>query len=434
MRRSFALVLAFGLLAAAVSRAAAQGSLLDSANAARAAWRRVGLSQRAGLADSAWQDATRARALWPVQPAFEEGFARMAAKRGDVPALTASLERLTVLEAGADIASDSAVGALAKREGRVRDALDRLNTALAPPRRGGDLFASTPDTGFFPEGIDADARTRTIYLTSLRDRQVAVLTDGQLRPLLAANASVGSVVGVRVDTVRGVLWLTTAKLPFARPIPGGDTLRAELLRVGMADGRIERRWRLGDGTGVPGELTLAASGDVFVSDGTKARIYRLRAGGDTLETTTHAWLRSPQGIVVRDDGAVAWVADWSHGILRWDLATGEMQRVREPDGATLVGIDGLRAYKGRLIGIQNGISPSRVVDIVLDRDGRRATTIFTIDRERPYAGDITVGTLLGDTYVFVSSSQWPWFDDDGKRTDDRPLPSVVLRAVALRRR
>lgn len=425
---------ACALLLVVSSRPQAQATLLDSANEGRAAWQRAALAQRAGLADSAWREVGRARAAWPVQPAFEEAYARMAARRGDVGALVASLARLTALEAGAELLEDTTLAALSQRESKVREARTRLEGALAPPRRTGDLFASDPDTAFFPEGIDIDARTRTVYITSVRQRQVAVLGDGQLRPLLAAGTAVGAIIGVRVDTVRGVLWLTTAKLPHARPIPGGDTLRAELLRVRMSDGAIERRWRLGDGTGVPGELTLAASGDVFVSDGVKACIYRLRSGGDTLETTRHALLRSPQGIVVRDDGAIAWIADWSHGVLRWDLATGEMQRVREPDGATLVGLDGMRGYKGRLIGIQNGIAPSRVVDIVLDRDGRRATTIFTIDRERPYAGDITVGTIIGDTYVFVSSSQWPWFDDDGKRIDARPLPGVVLRAVALRRR
>ncbi len=432
MRSRIALVAA--LLPVVASALQSQATLLDSANAGRDAWRRAAVAQRAGLADSAWHELARARALWPMQPAFEEGYARLAARRGDVSALAASLDRLTVLEAGASLLDDSTVAAIVQREGRVRDARTRLDAALAPPRRGGDLFASDPDTTFFPEGIDIDARTRTLYLTSVRQRQVAVLGDGQLRPLLAADAQVGAVLGVRVDTARSVLWLATAKLPFARAIPGGDSLHAELLRVRMADGVIERRWRLGDGKGVPGELTLAASGDLFVSDAVAARIYRLRSGADTLETTVHPLLRSPQGIVVRDDGAVAWVADWSHGVLRWDLATGEMQRVREPDGQTLIGIDGMRGYKGRLIGIQNGIAPSRVVDIVLDRDGRRAINIFTIDRERPYAGDITVGTIVGDSFVFVSSSQWPWFDDDGKRTDAHALPGVVIRAVALRRR
>jgi hypothetical protein len=416
----------------------AQTTLGDSAPAraaqARAAWRRAAAAQRAGLPDSAWREVNRARDAWPVQPAYEEGVARLAARRGDANALVASLDRLARLEGGANVIEDTGLVAFAGRDDAVRRARTRVLEAIAPPRRGGDLFASAPDTTFWPEGIDVDARTRTVYVTSIRQRQVAVLADGGLRPLLASDAHVGAVLGVRVDTTRGVLWLATARFPYARPDAAADSLGAELLRVRMTDGRIERRWRLGDGTGAPGELTLAANGDVIVSDGLKARLSRLRAGADSLETITHPLLGSPQGIVVRDDGAVAWVADWTHGLLRGDLATGAFERVREPEGATLLGLDGLRAWRGRLIGIQNGLTPSRVVDITLDGDGRRVTSLVTLDRERPYAGDITVGTIIGDSYVFVSSSQWPWFDDDGKRIDARPLPGVVLRAVALRRR
>ncbi len=412
---------------------AAQLPTVDGAAQARAAWRRAAQSQRAGLPDSAWRDVQRAADAFAVQPAYEEGRARYAALRGDTVTLVRSLNRLARLEAGEAITRDTGVRALAARHRTVARTLRRLEAALAPPAPRGRVFAESRDTVFFPEGLDVDASTGRVYVAGVRSRQVAVLASGQLTPLIAPEQVVAPVLGVRVDAVRNVLWVATGNVPLARRLGTADTMRAELLRVRLRDGVIEQRWRLGDGTGVPGELTVAASGDVFVTDAAKACVYRLRSGQESLEVTTHALVRSPQGIVVRDDGTVAWIADWSHGLLRWDLATGDVRRVTEPVGRTLVGIDGLRAYRGRLIGVQNGIAPSRIVDITLTADGTRAVAMRTIDRERPYPGDITVGTIIGDRFVFVASSQWPFFDDDGARVGARPLPGVVLREVRLRR-
>jgi hypothetical protein len=42
-----------------------------------------------------------------------------------------------------------------------------------------------------------------------------------------------------------------------------------------------------------------------------------------------------------------------------------------------------------------------------------------------------VGTVRGDRFVYVASSQWPFFTEAGARTAAHPLPPVILRAVPL---
>ncbi|MBI3791308.1 MAG: hypothetical protein HY275_10585 [Gemmatimonadetes bacterium] len=409
--------------------AAAPGTFVDSAQAARLAFRRASAARRAGLADSAWHDVSRGAAWFPGQAAYPEAAARMAARRGDLAALLPLLDGLARAGTGEALLNDSTIGRIAASDARVEAARARLASALAPVSRS-VVHATIADTAFFPEGIASDARTGAVYVSGIRAKGVARVDGARLVPVFTGGPRDGAAVGVAVDGARGVLWVATASLPFVQA-PAGDTLRAELLRVRLTDGVVERRWRLGEGTGVPGEMTLAANGDVIVSDGVKARLYRLRAGADSLETLRDPLLNSPQGIAVRDDGRVAFVADWSHGILRWDLATDVIERVVPPAGQSLVGIDGLRLHRGRLVGIQNGLAPARVLAITLGDDGRRAEAVRVLDRQRAYDGDITVGTTVGDRYLFVASSQWPWFDDDGKRTDARALPPVVIRALPL---
>lgn len=309
------------------------------------------------------------------------------------------------------------------------------------------------DTLFFPEGLDVDPATGTLYLTSIRHRAVvAVARDGSWREVLVARGGAGAAfdaparhaaadgtryatpVGVAFDARRGVLWVATAALPTMHGHTTADSARAELLRMRLADGAIVQRWPLGDGRGVPGEIAVTAAGDVLVSDGIRGELHRLRPGADTLETLRDARLRSPQGIAVDARGAVAWVADWSRGIFRWDLATGALAPVAMPGDAPLQGIDGLRYHDGALVGVQNGARAPRVVRLTLARGGRAVTAVRTLDRPARYPGEPTVGAVRDGRFVFVASSGWPFWDDAGaRRAGSGPLPPVTLREVPLPR-
>lgn len=289
------------------------------------------------------------------------------------------------------------------------------------------------DTLAFPEGIDVDPRTGTFYVTSLRHRTVLCGTlEGSWSPCLQLHDGPrpAAIFGVAVDTARQLLWLTAAGLPRMEGYTSADTARAELLRVGLADGRIERRWRLGSGRGMPGELALTPAGEVLVSDGILGVLYRLRPDAETLAVVQSPLLRSPQGIAVSADGRVAWVADWSRGVLRWELATDALTPLALPTDSSLRGIDGLRRHGTQLIGVQNGTAPARIVALTLDAPGTAVIAATTLDAP-VFEGEPTVGTILEARFVYVSSSQWPFFSEQGVRTGTRALPPVVLRVLPL---
>lgn len=404
-----------------------------AAATARDAWRRAAASQRAQLPDSVYADVQRAHRAWPMQTAYGEALARLAARRGDGPSLTRTLLTLAAQESGSEVAPDSAIVALAARAPEVARALAALRAGFAPTgdSRARELSA---DTTFFPEGLDADPRDGTLYLTSLRHRNVLVVPRaGAARWLLDERvAGRAAIMGVALDAAQGVAWLSTAVLPFMGRAPGDSALASELLRVRLQDGAILARHTLGDGKGIPGELTLANDGDVLVSDATLGQLYRLRAGMGTVEVIRHPLLRSPQGIAVMADGRVAVVADWSHGPLRWDLRTDAITALAVPEGAALLGIDGLRRWGTRLIGVQNGLRPMRVVAMELDAEAHRVLRVRTLDRPSDARGEFTVGALVGDRFVYVASSAWPFWMESGERNAAAgALPPVLVREVLL---
>jgi sugar lactone lactonase YvrE len=412
----------------------AQDDAVARSQVARTALRRAAQSERAGQADSAYADVRRAQAAWPEQPAYSETLARWAARRGDTASLGRALDALTAQGSGGAAARDTAVRRVAAEVTSIGRRFAALESALAPVG-GSSARTVHADSMFWPEGIDADPRDGTLYITSLRHRDVLVVTrSGTTRWLLGAQQPKPSAVfGVVVDVARDVAWLTAGAHRAMDGHGAADSASSEVLRVGLADGRVQRRWRLGDGAGIPGELGLAPDGEVVVSDAILGRLYRLRPGVDTLETISHPLLRSPQGIAFSADGGIAWVADWSHGLLRWDRATGDIRGVTLGSGATTLGIDGLRRAGAQLIGVQNGVAPPRVVGIRLSVDGAHAIAITVLDRPAEVIGEPTVGTIVDDRYVYVASSHWPFWTDDVKRLGARPLPAVILREFALPR-
>ncbi|MBA3853842.1 MAG: hypothetical protein C0503_05465 [Gemmatimonas sp.] len=292
------------------------------------------------------------------------------------------------------------------------------------------------DTAFFAEGLAADPRTGTLFVTSIHRRNVLVVAaDGSTRWLLSESQGrdIGAVFGAVLDSARGSLWITSAKLPMMAGRGAADSAAlAELLEIRLRDGAVLRRLRLGIGDGMPGEIALAPDGSVLVSDGMRGQLYRLRPAGRELEIVRSPALRSPQGIAPTPDGSLAYVADWSRGILRWDLATDSITPVTLDDGRLLRGVDGLRWHDGALIGIQNGASPNRVLRIGLGADGRSLGALRVLDAPPALEGEMTVGVVLGREFVYVASSAWPFWTEEGQRRPERAaLPPVVLRRLPL---
>lgn len=413
-------------LAAAPVALAQPRSPADSATAARTAWREAATALRKGDDDTAWQQALLASRLWPEQPAYLRGVAIAAARRTDPTALIDALDRLAAFQVNPGLAQDSAVAALRERPAVAR-ALARLDAATAPLRRS-TVAATLPDTTAFIEGITIDPGTGTIYLASVRHRTIyAVRPDGAVRDLgIARHRRIGAILGVRFDA--GALWATTAGLPQSQGYTPADSSIAALLRIRPADGALLRRWDLPEGIPhVAGDLAIGPGGDVFVTDSRSPWLYQLARGADTLVARTDPLFRSLQGPAPAPDGRIVYLADYSHGILRYDLETGTAARLAAPAGVTTLGIDGLVLHGRSLIGIQNGVEPARVVRLVLDPAGQRIVAATTLDRRLPDADQPTIGTLAGADVLYVGNSQWEQYDDDGRRTAKPLRPTLILR-------
>jgi sugar lactone lactonase YvrE len=412
------------------ARLAAQAPEADSARVAREAWRRAGPLARAGDLAGARDLVRRAFLAWPGQQAYVDGYAALSARLRDTAEAVRALTLLADLGLSRDLAADSSFAAL--REVPALKELARRLLANAAPLARSRIAATLSEADFWPEGISHDPRRGVWYLASVRHRKVAeVGANGAARDLVTEGQDgLWAVLGVRADPETGTLWVTSAAIPQMAGYQPADSGRSGVFAFDLESGRLKARYLLPPGPAphLLGDLVVAPNGDVYATDSDDPVIWRIRKGASAAEEfLRHPLFRSLQGPAVDPSGRVLYVADYSHGVLRVDLASQAVAALPAPPRTTVLGIDGLAWDRGSLIGVQNGVTPPRIVRLRLDGEGRRIRTVDVLDRHLPLAGEPTIGTVWGGRYFYVANSQWDEYDDAGRlRPGARLDPPRIL--------
>jgi len=426
--------LALALLAIVAPVVRAQ--VADSAAAARAHHRAALGALRSGDSAAALTGLGQAAAALPQQPAYAAALARLAAARGDRALALSALERLVAMEAGWDPSGPLA----ALRGDPAYDALERRMRAATADVGPAAAFAVLDDPTLHPEGVAYDAAAKRWFVSSVHRRTVVRL-DGSGRAdswTPRPRDSLDAVFGMAVDAARGWLWLATAAVPHMRGYREEDGGRSTLVALSLASGEVLRRVRLPavEGGHQLGDVIVAPDGRLFATDSRHPAVYEVRnPERDSIAVVLvegDPRFRSLQGLALGRGGRALYVADWAHGLLRIDLSTQAVAEVPAPVGATTLGLDGLYLFDdGRLLALQNGIAPPRVVRLTLSEDGGRVAAVRTVDRHAADATEPTLGAIGDGRFVYVANSPWAAFDDDGRLLPGSALPRPVLRALPL---
>lgn len=405
---------------------------VDSAASARAAFAVAVKASREGDLHSALKALRRASTAWPTQESYIWYRAVFAARTGDTAEALSALAHYAMLGLGREL-GDSIFDRY-----RALPEFARLETLHRENRRvlaRSTVAATLGDSALWPEGVDFDRITGAYYVGSLRRRTIVEIDrEGRERTILSPSQhGIGSIMGVRAGDP-GTLWATTVSLPMMDGWTPADTFAA-LLQVRIEDGAILRRVQLPSGLPhIPGDLAVSRAGDVLVTDSDTPRVYLLRAGRDSLESIASPLFRSLQGVAYSADPGVAYLADYSHGLLRLDLTTGALSRLVEPAHSTTLGIDGIAFHDNAIIAIQNGVSPARVMRFFLDDAGVAIVGAEVLDRNWTVADEPTIGTIAGRNFVYVANSAWEKHAPDGSLRPGAVLRRPVLLSVPLGRR
>lgn len=375
--------------------------------------------------------ARRAQALRPAHGGYTYALASAYALTGDTAGAFGSLRRFAAMGYTAELAADSDFAAL--RGAAAYAELERRLRANREPVVRGTVGFELPELDLLAEGVAYDPREGAFFVSGVHQRKIVRRTaDGRVTDFARLEADgLGTPLGIRVDPGRRVLWVAAAALPQMRGYTPADSSHSALLRYRLADGRLTGRYPVpADGRAhVLGDVVVTGGGDVIVSDSRAPVLYRLRSGGEALEPLIESpLLTSAQGLALLPGDTTLYVADYSRGILRVDLASRTLTPLPAPDTVTTLGIDGLYYLDGTLIGIQNGVAPHRVVRLALARDGRAVTGLEVLERAHPRHDEPTLGVMVGRELYYVANSQYERFGRDGQvSAPDRLRPPTILR-------
>ncbi|MFA6955106.1 MAG: hypothetical protein WC538_04455 [Thermoanaerobaculia bacterium] len=371
---------------------------------------------------------TKLDALRPNHPRVLHNFAGALARAGRSDDALATLERLAATGVVMPVAADEDL-ALLRESPRFAAVTGRIAKNGAPV--GTAKPAATIDAkGTLPEGVAYDAKTGTLFVSTVIGRAVwSVGRDGKAKKLAIPEAALWSAMGMKVDPKRGLLWICSVASEMTPGIDASLEGRSALVAWDIKRGRVAERVELAE-PGVKhwfGDLALDSKGNVYASDTTSPAIYRHEPGSGKIEL----WLKderllNPQGLAFAGSDALLLLADYPSGLWAIDTAAKTIERVEAAPEVTLIGIDGLLFRDGGIVAVQNGIAPQRLVRFGWDAKARRVTSWEALEASRPEFEELTLLAEGGDAIYFVATSQWEAFGEDGKMKDGATPREIVV--------
>lgn len=423
-------ILALFLIAALPAAAASQ---TDPVAVSRRHYQAAVQAYHAGDRAAFLLHAREAQALRPAHGGITWALASAFALNGDTAGALRTLRHFAALGYSGDLAADSDFVSLHGSDAYAE--LTRRLAANAAPLVASRIAFELPDPELLAEGIAHDARTGAFFVGSVRQgRILRVDPDGRVSPFADVEGRRWAPLGLRVDQRRGALWVTAAGRPQVAAHQPADSARSAILRYDLRSGRLTHRYEP-DPDGRPhviGDLVVSRAGDVYATDSRAPVVYRVAAGNDSLERFVESpLLLAAQGLALTPDERTLYVADYSRGILRVDLPGRNVTLLEAGDSVLALGIDGLYYHRGRLIGIQNGVSPHRVTRFTLSPAGDRIVRAEVLERAHPKHQEPTLGVLVAGALFYIANSQWERFGEDGRIPDPERLERPVVLRLPL---
>ncbi|MFW6412523.1 MAG: SMP-30/gluconolactonase/LRE family protein [Oceanicaulis sp.] len=383
--------------------------------------------QAAALGD--WESARRtnaaALALQPGHPGLLNNAVIIARQAGDGGALIAALESLAASGLVYDLSTLDLSTVAPERVAAVQARF----AANAAPAGTAELVANAPLADALIEALAVDDKTEALFLGSVADRKIYRIEPfAPDRPEVFAGEAetLGSIFGLAIDPVNGLLYAAEGAVP-QTPRGEDETIDTALVALDLVTGEIVRRHTI-DGAARIGDVVVR-DGVVYASDAEAGRIYRLDGPRADLEVFAEdARFASLQGLVPTRGSVYA--VDYALGVWRIDTRTRQARLLPAPEGASLIGLDGLAADRaGRLFVVRNGAEPYGLFELELDRDGNPSALTPVLTGDARLAEPVTARLVDGRAFL-IADAQWRRFPEDGSAPPE-PRTATPILAVDL---
>ena len=364
------------------------------------------------------EDALRQR---PSDPTLWYYLARFQAELGERRASTAALEK--VLELGEGFLPSRRDFEKVWGDTDFQSVRSRLEAKLPRLDYAPTAF-ELDDRALVPEGIAWDPPSRTFFVGSIAQRKVLRVTEGgAVSEFAGVGAKLDALLGLAVDAPRRLLYVVSTSA-----LEGGDAPRRNAVVAFDIDSR-----KLVQRYDVPGarqlnDVAVVPGGRVFATDSAAGAVYEIavKGPGPSRQVVAPGQVGGTNGIAASADGTRLYVAH-STGLASIDVASGKLARIANATRENLGSIDGLYAWQGQLVAVQNYTNPGRVILITLSADGASVTRVQTLLSHHHSALDQPTTGAITDKGFFLLAATGVGRYRDGRidKPDDMPRPAVV---------
>jgi hypothetical protein len=325
------------------------------------------------------------------------------------------MRQLVELKAGVD-PTQTGTGAKLQAEPEFQR-LAAQATADNPPITRSRTAFTVADKELIPEGLAWDPATRKLYLGSIHKQKIVeIVPDGTVRDFVASGQDgLKGVLGMKVDPRTKTLWA------------GSSTQgQSGVFHYDLRTGRLIRKYVL-DGDHLFNDLVVTSAGDVYVTNSNRGALYWISRASDTLaEFLPGVKFDDANGIALSGDEKKLYVSAWPAGIMVVNLETRTVGPLAHAPNVWLAGIDGLYAYGGGLLAIQNAATFPRVVRVRLVDGQDRVESVEVLERRHPLHAIPTTGAVAGNEFYYIANSHIDHLPDDTLVKPDELTPVVIL--------
>jgi len=287
-------------------------------------------------------------------------------------------------------------------------------------------IAEVPAEAQLVESVARDPRSGCLYATTVVSKALFAKCGDEGWSRIDIDEA-GSLSGIEFDETSGLLWIASGILdqtpephPYSAVI-AYDPEKGDVVRRLYANGQVAL-----------GDLMIDGAGVVYAADPLSGVIHQAFPNDDGLRAFVGPGVfRSPEGMASFPSSDLVIVSDYRYGLAAVDGNRGTVWRLGNETPIQLDGNDGLWRYGKRLIAVQNGARPMRIVSLTLSDDLLSVVDARILERAHPEWTEPVGGSIDGDALIYVATGQWDLFEAGGALGEGAEAMPTQIRRLPL---
>lgn len=300
------------------------------------------------------------------------------------------------------------------------------------PLGNAQIILSLDRTGLLPEAIAIHEKSGDYYVGSVRKGQILKISPEGNISIFAEPSKENKLMGVfglKIDQQNSHLWAASGTIEQHIGLNKDKGKTTGIFQFDLLSGKLLNSYfPTDDGKHLFGDLIITPAGEIYVSDSYSPVIYRINKEKTVLEPFFSSdQFVNPQGLCLA--GNKLYLADYNTGLFRLDMSSKKLTRLTHGANINVGGIDGLYCYGDSLIGIQNGVTPHRIVKLRIEGD--HITELTELNKNLARWDEPTLGMIRQGEFIYVATSQWGAYDQKGAVKATAKLRPVLIMKTKL---